>query len=268
MGSKLKKNLVICVVGDKSLHKKWRKSPNRGFDLMLVYYGREKNKYKKDADYYVQTSGMFKLENIAFAVDQYHEHIKNYDAVFLPDDDMSIGATSIKRLFNIFYKYDLDLASPTTHAGFCPHDIEKTVPGLILRYCTFISMGCPIFKTQVLFEMLPFFRLNRSGWGIDYLWSEKCKNRKMAMIDSVSLEHRKSACYGPYYEALKSQGSDVDREFKILVEQYKLDTKVETFRCVHAKHLSIRHLMVACRNCLRLFKRLILGLLRRIGFNC
>jgi len=231
-----KKNLVICVAGDLSYHTRWCELKKKGFDLMLIYYGNTKDKYKQDADYYLQTSGMFKLENIAFAVNKYYDIVKNYDAVFLPDDDMDISVSSINFLFKVFYKYGLDLAQPTICSGLIPHSIGKTVPGHILRYSSSVDMGCPIFKTQVLLEMLPLFTLNRSGWGIDRLWSERCKDKKMAMIDCVSLSHKGGLAENyrkrAYYKKIAEAGVDEIRDLSFIIAQYNLKHKEKVYKAV------------------------------------
>jgi hypothetical protein len=227
-----RRNLVISPVGDSSWHKYWIKDKNKEFDLMLIYFGPTQDKYKEDADYYLQTSGMFKLENIATAVNKYYDIIKSYEAVFLPDDDMLISTSSINRLFKIFYKYELDLAQPTIYLGKIPHSIIRTRSGYILRYSSFVDMGCPIFKTHLLLETLPIFTLTRSGWGIDYLWSEKHKDKKMALIDAVSLLHKVGIAQDyrgglDYYARLGKFGIDSWNDLGRIISQYNLSCKEE-----------------------------------------
>jgi predicted O-methyltransferase YrrM len=223
-----KRNLVICVVGDCSYHRHWLNRKKRDFDLMLVYYGKTKNKFKEDADYYLQTSGLLKLENIAVAINKYYDVVQGYDAIFMPDDDMRISISSINYLFKIFHQYDLDLAQPTIGLGLTYHPaIAKTIPGYILRYSNFVDVGCPIFKKQLLMEILPLFTLNRSGNGIDHLWSKKCKDKKMAIIDCVYLVHLKKFTQLKrkdlnYYERAKKLGVNLPKEFTSLNTKYKI----------------------------------------------
>ena len=106
MVNTLKKNIVISVVGDNSYHKQWLKGGRREFDLMLIYYGTRKCVYKEDADYYFEMQGLFKLEAIAEAINKSYHIVRQYNAVFLPDDDIIMSAKEINGLFNIFYKYN------------------------------------------------------------------------------------------------------------------------------------------------------------------
>jgi len=220
-----KKNLVICVVGDFSYHTHWPKRKKRNFDLMLVYYGETKDKYKDDADYYLQTKGLFKLENIAAGVNKYYDVLLGYDAIFMPDDDMRISTSSINRLFKIFHQYKLDLAQPTIGFGDIVHPIYKTVPGCILRYSNLVDIGCPIFKRQLLLEMLPLFTLNRSGYGINYVWSKKFKDKKIALIDGVALTHLKDIAKikkrdPNYNKTLTESGINGMREMAAIMNQF------------------------------------------------
>ena len=118
------------------------------------------------------------LENIYFAINESLNTIKKYNAIFLPDDDITVSAKDINRLFDIFYKYDLDLAQPAVKSGKINHLMTKRNLFCFLRYVNFIEMMGPIFRTDILLEVLPIFNLTRSGWGIDFLWSKKLENKK------------------------------------------------------------------------------------------
>ena len=100
----MKKNLVLCAAGDQSLHKLWLQGENKHFDLMLIYLGVKTDRYRNDARYYLQASGMFKLENIAWALDKFYDIVVGYDAVFLPDDDIFMTSSDIHRLFEVFHR--------------------------------------------------------------------------------------------------------------------------------------------------------------------
>ena len=51
------RNLILSAVGDNSLHKSWISEEDPSFDLFLIYYGNQENKYKNDATHYVQRKG-------------------------------------------------------------------------------------------------------------------------------------------------------------------------------------------------------------------
>jgi hypothetical protein len=214
-----KKSLIISAVGNKSLHRIWFKGAKPKFDLMLIYFGNEKDKYINDAKYYIALRGMFKLENIEYAIRKFEHVVRNYDAIWLPDDDMSINARSINKLFDVFYRYNLDLAQPTLTSGRS-YAITAPNPKYLLRFVNYVEIGCPIFKTDLLFQTLRFFRISRSGWGAGYLWSKYSQehNRRMAMIDCVSLMHRLDIERGLYYKKLESAGINACHELESLAK--------------------------------------------------
>lgn len=228
------KNIIIAVVGDYSYHRRWMRGANKEFDLMIVYYGETKDKYKEDAKFYLQTSGMFKLENIAYAVQTYYDVIKTYKAVWLPDDDMLLNTASINRLFRVFEYYKLDLACPSIYAGIIGHPMMKTCFGNILRYTSYVDMGCPVFRTELLLELLPLFTLNRSGLGIDYFWSARCSEKKLAIIDSVCLAHWKNSGSSKDQNSnwslkLSKTGIDPQNEMQQLFAQNKFNCPEEIY---------------------------------------
>ena len=186
-----KKNLVICVVGDISLHKSWASAEKRPFDVMLVYYGNMADKHKEDADYYLQLSGMFKFEAIAAAINKYGNIVREYKAVCLPDDDIVMSTSEMNRLFNILHKYKLDMAYPVISGGiFYDWDMWRK-PDTILRYVDYVDRICPLFKINVLGDISNTFDINRSGWGIELLWGKVLKE-KIAIIDDIIVQHRPS----------------------------------------------------------------------------
>ncbi|MDA9101221.1 hypothetical protein N9K06_00950 [Omnitrophica bacterium] len=217
-----KRNLIICAAGDKkSYHKEWILG-QRKFDLMLVHYGNISGQYKEDADLYFEKKG-FKLEIIKDAIDANMEKIENYDAIWLPDDDLSICTEEINRLFEIFYEFNLDLAQPSIVGGNHNFLILKKRLFSRVRYTTFIEVQCPIFKKKVLLEMLPFFKENRSGWGVDLIWSHRLRNQAVAIIDEVSVIHtRKSTPDSLHYKNLASLGIEAGIEYQALIERHGL----------------------------------------------
>lgn len=227
MNKKNKKNLIIACVGDNSYHKHWLKGVKRNFDLILIYFGRTQGRYKKDAKYYFHMRGTFKLETIYNIVNKLRDVVEKYDAIGLPDDDCFTNTSSINKAFQLFHKYNLDLAQPSVSGGYISHLITRQNPNCILRFTNFAEAQFPIFKNQIFFRLLNTFILNRSGWGIDYLWAKMLQGKNIAIIDAVGI------CHGwgkesPFYEKLKTKKVDFKREMEALVSQYDLDcNKIE-----------------------------------------
>lgn len=225
-----RKYLVISSVSDDSLHRYWLKGGRREFDLMLVYYGAVENKFKQDADYYLQKNGLFKLESVAAAVNFFRSAVEKYDAICLPDSDIIADVKTFNRMFRVFHDYSLDLAQPSLRGGFCNHYITLQREEHILRYVNFIEMMCPIFTRKALFEILPILVLNRSGYGIDYLWSKILADRKIAIIDAVGIYHKVRSrrvfsvdtSSNAYYNMLEARGILPEEEYRLIQKTYGL----------------------------------------------
>ncbi len=230
-------NLVIAAVGDDSCHPLWIKSSDRNFDLMLIYFGGEKDKYRLEADQYMQTKGLFKYENISAAIERFSELIRRYRAVWLPDDDNLCDTRTINRLFDLFRAYGLGLAQPSILPGSqISHAIVLQNVFCKLRYVNFIEMMCPLFTIEALFKVAHTFSLNRSGWGIDMLWPRFLESEKIAIIDQIGIYHKYrqkkyEARREDYYKNLAHYGIDPKVEQDALVREHRLDTrKIEYHR--------------------------------------
>jgi hypothetical protein len=70
-------------------------------------------------------------------------------------------------------------------------------------------------------EMLPTFGLNRSGWGIEWLWPRGLADNETAVIDAVSVRHLKSIEKdGNYYAKLAAIGINPIEEEKSVCDRF------------------------------------------------
>lgn len=228
-----KRYLVITTVGTHdSAHKQWI-DPGRNFDLFLVNYGDIPGLFREDADRYFEIPG-FKLQILAQAIRECLDEVRQYSAVWLPDDDLdNISMTQVMRLFYLFEDHALDLAQPAVANEYFNHIVTRRQPGCQMRFVNFVEMMCPMFRTEVLLDILHLFSHNQSGMGIDYLWSQKTLKRKVpgdpqyhkniAIIDEISVVHRKKTSQtGPYYKKLAAMGIDPHQENEQLLADHNL----------------------------------------------
>ena len=188
--------------------------------------------FREDADRYFEIPG-FKLQILAQAIRESLEDVRQYSAVWLPDDDLDISVTQVMRLFRLFEDNALDLAQPAVANEYFNHNVTHRQPGCRMRFVNFVETMCPLFRTEVLLDQLHLFTLNQSGMGINYLWSQDTLKRKLpadplhhtnvAIIDEISVVHRKKQSrFGPYYQKLSAMGIDPDRENKQLLADHNL----------------------------------------------
>ncbi len=227
MTLKQKKNLIISPTGgDFSAHKEWIQG-SRGFDLMLVNYGDHMDRYREDADYYLNIQGL-KLNILKQAIEAKADKVSRYEAIWLPDDDLSVSTLDINRLFELFHQYQLDAAQPAVKNNFYNHAITAVRPLSLMRRVNFVEMMCPMFRSEVLFELLPLFDLTVSGFGIDGIWSKQLSGRRVAIIDEIGVIHTKRPRHrGPYYDRLKARNVDASQEGRDLLEAQGVDPKAK-----------------------------------------
>ena len=136
-----------------------------------------------------------KLSILKKAIESNIEIINQYDSIWLPDDDLSISTDEINLLFMRFNEYFLDAAQPAVKNNFYNYGVTRKRYFSKLRYVNFIEMMCPLFNTRTLIKLLPTFEINKSGFGVDWLWSQKLAGHKVA-------NYRRNKCYS--YQALSA----------------------------------------------------------------
>ncbi|WP_053433332.1 DUF707 domain-containing protein [Sporosarcina globispora] len=216
-----KRFLVMARVGDTSLHKEWLQ-PNgcKNFDLFLEYYGNGSNDFRNDCDFYSEGKDT-KWPRLYRIIEEYGEHIFNYDAVWIPDDDISTDYSTINQMLEIFMHYDLLLAQPAlTKDSFYSHKITKRKRGCLLRYTQFAEVMAPIFSREALQLCWKSFVKSRSGWGLDSVWPKILgyPQNKIAIIDKTPVQHTRPIRGGTLYKDIE-KGSEW-KEIKRICKEY------------------------------------------------
>lgn len=197
------KNLVICRVGDNSLHKNWLQSAEAAsFDVAVSYYGDKPGRFADDGDFYEHSKGTkypalyrFIFNNIA--------RFLEYDAIWLPDDDLSADTGTINKMFTMFHENNLWLAQPSlTTDSYYYHPITVKNHGLSFRHTNFVEVMAPLFSRRSLLQCLFTFNESISGYGLDLIWPKILgwPTDKIAIFDSVSVRHTRPIGSGPVYK--------------------------------------------------------------------
>ena len=217
-----KRNLVICRSGDNSLHNEWiNPAVHKNFDLFIDYYGDTPNKYAEDADIYRQKKG-FKWPELYNLVESYQSKILQYDAVWLPDDDLSIDCTRISKMFELFHCFDLQLAQPAlSRDSFFSHPITLKNDQFAVRFTNFVEVMAPIFSQEALKLCWPTFKDSIIGWGLDFVWPKLLDSTKIAIIDEIPIRHTRPIGGGVMY---KSEKLDPHKEEIEVAQKYVVKT--------------------------------------------
>ena len=85
--------------------------------------------------------------------------------------------------------------------------------------------------------MLPTWTLNKSSWGLDYVWRETARRqgRKVAIVDAAGVLHTRAIGKGTQYSAANMQGATQHDEFENVLTRYNItDTSRRVLRGVKA----------------------------------
>src|SRR5262249_17419104 len=149
-------NLVYTCVGDCSAVSKWL-SPNRKFDVWMVYYGDTEFGQKNLVDYYLRRKGS-KFQNLKYLTEKRYDQLAIYDAIFVIDDDIAISSEQIEKLFQIRADYNLTVLQPAFLAtGKISHPPTAVFPGAFGRYTNFVEVTCPLFHTPDLLDFMTVY---------------------------------------------------------------------------------------------------------------
>jgi len=166
----------------------WTKSENRNYDIVLYYYNLDKP--KNCSDYCINRKGS-KFRNF------YHffknNNLSKYKVIWIVDDDIQIETKNINKLFDIFVKYNLDIAQPSFDSeSYISHSITKNQEGNILRFTNFVEVGVFMFSYKAIEINIEAFNKTDTGFYLDYLVCKTIdKGRNIAIIDKITCHHPK-----------------------------------------------------------------------------
>ena len=169
------KNLVFTSAGDNTkFYDDWLTPENiRTFDLYVIYYGKDENKYElyKSKATWIEKREGSKFQNFAYLYKTYAEKLVGYERLFILDDDIQMNAHDINKMFEISYKYNLSICQPSfTKESILSHGITRHKPKLLLQYTNFVEVNTPLFTRAALDKLMLYYNDNLIGWGIDYLY--------------------------------------------------------------------------------------------------
>jgi hypothetical protein len=189
--SRKSKNLVLARVGRNSLHGEWLDATTpRNWDLRLVPF--QEIAPQDDLDLEVgqvivgpKWSGLRELLNS-------WDGWRDYDYVWMPDDDIAADQETISRMFDVAEALGLDLFAPALHeSSYYAHFITMENRSFYGRWVGFVEIMMPGFSRRALEKLLPTLDLTETGWGwgLDSLWPKLLDYRNVAIIDGTPVVH-------------------------------------------------------------------------------
>jgi len=216
----MRRNLVVARVGAKSLHPVWI-DPNspRNWDVLLVPY--EPIPSHRELDCHVgevvagpKWSGLREVLNT-------WDGWRDYDYVWLPDDDIQADQAAINRMFDVARAVGLDLFAPALdEESYYAHFITMRNPSFYGRWVGFVEIMVPGFSRSVLEKLLFTLELGETGWGwgLDSVWPKLLDYANVAVIDGVTVRHTRPV----------GEMRDADLRRRVLAESDRL---LDTFEC-------------------------------------
>ncbi len=187
----MSRNLVLARVGASSLHREWidPRLP-RGFDLRLVPYQAIPD--QSDVDCVVgdvvpgpKWTGLREVLNT-------WDGWREYDAIWMPDDDIRTSQGAIDRMFEVAAGVGLDLFAPALDdASYFAHFITRQNPRFFGRWVGFVEIMIPGMSRTALERLLPTLDETETGWGwgLDSVWPKLLDYRNVGIIDGVTVTH-------------------------------------------------------------------------------
>jgi hypothetical protein len=187
-----KKNLVILCAGDNPAHLFFEDANERNYELLVIYYGDNEEKFKNKFKTFNHFSS---IKGCKFNIIKkyYNENIiffKRYKSILMPDDDIFLKTKNINNFFKIFNDNQLMLAQPSL-IGYFSHAITLHRFEYFLRYTNFVEIMMPCFSAAALTKCINSFDETSIGHGLDFLWPKilKYPNEKIAIIDKIIAIH-------------------------------------------------------------------------------
>jgi hypothetical protein len=215
-----KKNLAFLRVGDTSTHREWIGDPaTRSYDVWLDYYAEgDSSKWAADPAHLTDGPGTTKYARAAALLPE----LSRYDAVWFPDDDISVNPAGVERLFETFHRRELLLAQPSLADGsHVAHEITRWNGSFELRYTNFVEAMCPVFSRAALQACASSFTQAVSAFGLDMVWARMLGDPrdKVAMIDAAPVVHVR-----PIGTGTSPRGDDPQADLARVLASYGVST--------------------------------------------
>ncbi len=219
-----RRNLVLLRAGDSSIHECWLEGAGetRNWDFIINYFDDDPDIFRGGDWLRIDSKGL-KMQGLHDFIRAHEDLIRQYDFVWLPDEDLRIRCQEINRMFDVCRERKLKLAQPSlTPDSYFSHPVTLHCPGFQLRYTSFVEIMAPCLSTDALWTVLPTMNGVLSGWGLDFAWARILSPAGLviAVIDEVQMTHTRPVGGGKFYDVVKSAGLSAWDEVHSIEERY------------------------------------------------
>jgi hypothetical protein len=184
------RNLIVCPVGQRSLHHHWSEQQPDTYDIAAIVYDDSAAKHAGTAKYIYEQTGT-KFEILSWFFTSHPEIWKQYDFFWLPDDDLYCTSQEVATLFQLCDEYELAIAQPALTRP-SPYNLKITRHRRLFKYrlTNFVEIMCPLLSKEALLKVIPTFAESLTGWGVEYVWCQQLmQGKRTGIIDQVQVEH-------------------------------------------------------------------------------
>ncbi|MBP2295790.1 hypothetical protein [Azospirillum rugosum] len=188
------KSLVVARVGRNSLHRFWvDPGKPRNWDLCLCPFQEIAPQTDLDCTVTKVIPGP-KWTGLRQLLNEW-QGWRDYDYVWLPDDDILASQDSIGAMFDAARALDFQLFAPALHeASHYAHYVAMRNQRFFARRVGFVEIMIPAFSRAALDRLLPTLDQSTTGWGwgLDSLWPKLLDHRGLGIIDAVPVVHTRA----------------------------------------------------------------------------
>lgn len=145
------------------------------------------------------------------------EVLDEYEYIWLPDYDIEFtDIESIHHLFQEAKKHNTNICQPSlSHDSYYSFGLVLNKKGHTFRRTNYVEVMCPLFRTDVLKNLLWTLKLTYSGWAQDAVWAKELNYEGLGIMDSVIVKHRKPI-ESQYW--ILPNGINADKELHLTLE--------------------------------------------------
>jgi len=185
------RNLVIARVGRNSLHPCWLVGgESRDWDLYLSPYQPIDPAAGAGCTVGEVIAGP-KWTGVRELLNTW-DGWREYDHIWIPDDDIYADAGIISTLFDLAGAVGLQLFTPALHeSSYYTHYSQMANRRFFGRRVGFVEIIVPGFSRAALERFLPTLDLTTTGWGwgLDSVWPKLLDYRDVGVLDAVTVLH-------------------------------------------------------------------------------
>ena len=185
------RDLVIARIGRRSLHPTWVDPGRpREWDLLLVPYQPVAPQPDLGCTVHDVVPGP-KWSGLRDVLTTWAGW-RDYDQVWIPDDDIVADQDTISALFRVARGLGLQMFAPAlSDASHFAHFDTMRNHSFFGRWTGFVEIMMPGLSVAALDELLPTFALTETGWGwgFDSLWPHLLGHRDIGVVDALTVLH-------------------------------------------------------------------------------